>query len=249
MSDASIYLDGRHYDRMFPPSDEIVEFCVGHARAARGPVLELACGTGSLAIPIAREGFEVTGLDSAPGMLEVARAKSARDGCGVEWVEADMRTFALGRRFDLVLLSGNAICHLLDRRSVEDCLARVREHLTADGRFVLTVFVPDPRLLLPESSEPAPFASYEDPDGAGRIEVTHTYRYESHTQIKRITTRHRSEAGAESLGTLDMRMFFPQELDALLIHNGFEIVEKAGDFGGRAFGAGSPMQLLHCRVP
>ena len=234
---------------MFAMRDEVRGFCLRHAREARGAILELACGTGLVSLSLAREGFDVTGIDVAAGMLEVAREKATRDGLSVEWVEADMRDFALGRKFAMLLLTGNALCHLLDRASLEACLARVREHLAPDGRFVLTVFVPDPRQLLPECREPGAFASYDDPDGAGRIEVTHTYRYESDTQIKRVTTHHRIAGGPETRGSLDMRMYFPQELDALLAYNGFEIVDKSGDWDGRPFDADSALQLIHCRIP
>ena len=126
------------------------------------------------------------------------------------------------------------------------CVVR---HLARDGRFVVTVFVPDPRLLEPIQNEPEPFASYEDPDGRGTIDLTTTYRYESDTQIKRLRTHHRLRGG-EDLGTgeLDLRMYFPQELDALLAYNGFEILEKSGDFEGSAFGPDSGFQVVRCRV-
>ena len=248
MDDARIYADGRHYDRMFPPSGEILEFCAERARVARGPVLELACGSGLLSVPMARQGFDVTGIDRAPGMLRAARARAEGAGLRVAWHEGDMCDFNLGRRFDLVLLLSNALCHLLDAQSFESCLRCVRAHLSERGHFVLSVFVPDPALLRSECDEPAPFASYDDPDGAGRIEVTHTYRYEFDTQIKRVTTHHQLPGGEERTGRLDLRMYFPQELDALLRHNGLEIVEKCGAFDGRPFDAKSRLQVVTCRL-
>lgn len=87
MSEACIYLDGRHYDRMFAMPDAVREFFLKYARAAGGPVLELACGTGPVCIPLAFEGFEVTDLDAAPAMLETARAKARQVSAGVDWVE------------------------------------------------------------------------------------------------------------------------------------------------------------------
>ena len=248
MAGTRIYLDGRHYDRMFPPDETLLEFCFARAREAAGPVLELACGSGLICLPLARRGFDVTGIDVAPGMLRAAREKARAEHLKVELHERDMRDFDLGRRFDLVLLLSNALCHMLDADSLEACLRCVRSHLSDRGRFVVSVFVPDPALLQRECDERGSFASYDDPDGAGRIEVTHTYRYEFDTQIKRVTTHHHLPGGEEPSGTLDLRMYFPQELDALLRHNGLEIVEKYGAFDGRPFDAQSPLQVVTCRL-
>ena len=84
------------------PSDTGVAFYSALAQEAGGPVLEIACGTGRVTIPIARLGFHVTGLDIVPGMLEQARRKSA--GLPVRWLEGDARTFALPEQFRLIFL-------------------------------------------------------------------------------------------------------------------------------------------------
>ena len=242
-----IYLDGRHYDCMYAPSDEQARFWADRAREAGGPILELACGTGRVTIPLAREGFDVTGIDLAPSMLERAREKAAAEGVALEWVEGDIRGFDLGRRFDLIFLPGNTVCHLLDRESLEACLASVRAHLTPKGRFVVTVFVPDPSKLRDVSTEREPYAEYDDPDGRGRVVVTCDYRYERDTQIKRIKTYHRfAGVDEEVTGRLDMRMYFPQELDALLEYNGLEIVHKWGGLDERPFDADSELQVVVC---
>ena len=244
-----IYLDGRHYDRMLPGRDEVRRFLMARARKARGPVLEMACGTGAYALPLALEGVDITGLDLSPEMLAVAREKSRAAGAATEWVEGDMRDFHLGRRFQLVYLVGNAICHLLDRASLEGCLACVREHLSPGGRFVVSVFVPNQALLLRESRERETFAEYDDPDVRGRVVVSYDYRYEPDTQIKRHSTYHRFPGVADEVeGTLDMRMYYPQELDALLEYNGLEILEKAGGFAGEVFDGDAGMQVITLRV-
>ena len=69
-------------------------------------VLDAGCGTGRVAIELARRGFEVVGLDADPGMLSAARAKAPE----LEWIEADLSTLDLpGRRFDAVVMAGNVM--------------------------------------------------------------------------------------------------------------------------------------------
>lgn len=84
------FADAVEYD-MADSGDEGVAFYGALAEETGGPVLELACGTGRVAIPIAKSGFHVTGLDIVPGMLAQARRKS--QGMSVRWVEGDARAF------------------------------------------------------------------------------------------------------------------------------------------------------------
>src|SRR5689334_10632334 len=104
-----------------------VEFWVDAARAAKGPVLELGCGTGRVLLPIARAGVEVTGLDRSRPMLDKARANLARENeavrARVHLHEGDMRDFDLGRRFALVLAPFRSFQHLVE---IDDQLAALR---------------------------------------------------------------------------------------------------------------------------
>src|SRR5215218_8149650 len=74
------------------------------ARKTGGPILELACGTGRLTIPLARDGHEVVGLDASRTMLRAARAKAEAEDLDIAFVQADMRSFDLGQRFPLIIL-------------------------------------------------------------------------------------------------------------------------------------------------
>jgi SAM-dependent methyltransferase len=244
-----LYTDGRHYDRMFAGAPgEGIHFWLVLVNRYGGPVLELGCGTGLKTIPLAHAGFQVTGIDLAADMLEHARRKAAEQGVSVEWVQGDVRAFDLGRKFSLVIFPNNVLCHLLDRPSFEACMGCVKKHLAPYGRFALDVFVPSQELLLDKPGERFPFAEYDDPDGRGRVLVTHSYVYEPHTQIKRTTTHHRVGGEEEVAGRLDMRMYYPEELDALLHYNGFAIEHKYGGFDQRPFGAQSTQQVIVCRL-
>jgi hypothetical protein len=94
-----------------------------------------------------------------------------------------------------------------------------------------------------------PFSEYDDPDGKGRIVVTESYVYEADTQIRRVRT-HTSIPGEdkEVEGRLDLRMYFPQELDALLKYNGFVIKGKYSSYDLRPFDAESEKQLIVCKL-
>jgi SAM-dependent methyltransferase len=147
------YADPVDYDRQ-DSSDTGVAFYAALAQQTGGPVLEIACGTGRVAIPIARRGFAVTGLDVVPGMLERARSKAA--GLPIHWVEGDVRDFDLDERFRLIFLTGNAFQAFLTNADQEALLGHVRTHLHDEGLFAFETR--NPRWRTREERE-------EDPDG------------------------------------------------------------------------------------
>lgn len=244
-----IYRDGRHYDRLFTGANRAPDlpFWTAQARQYGDPVLELGCGTGRVAIPLASEGFRVTGIDNSEAMLREAGRKSVAANVDVQWLEADMRDFDLGTEYALIIIPNNALGHLLHVNDFEACLASVRRHLAPAGKFVIDVFVPKMELLINKPGERSPFSEYDDPDGHGRIVVTESYVYEPDTQIKRITTWHPIPGTDEEIaGELNIRMYFPQELDALIKYNGFAIDSKFGDYEQTPFGPESEKQIIIC---
>jgi SAM-dependent methyltransferase len=246
---SDIYTDGKHYDQLYLDGSEDFSFWVSLAEKYGRSILELACGTGRITIALAKAGFKVTGIDYGDGMIKEARVKSAKAGVEIEWVKGDMRDFNLSKKFSLIFLAANALCHLLTLDDFEACMSAVRKHLAENGKFVISVFVPKNELLINKPGERFPFSEYEDPDGRGRIVVTESYEYEANTQIKKIKTYHSIPGEeAEIEGELNMRMYFPQELDALLKYNGFVIENKYGSEDRKEFDRDSETQLIVCRM-
>ena len=121
-----------------------VEFYVGLAAEADGPVVELAVGTGRISIPIAqRTGRPVIGIDSSSAMLSLARENAAEANIAIDLREGDMRDLDLVEASDLVICPYRALLHLptwSDRRRVFERVARA---LRPGGRFAWNAFVFD----------------------------------------------------------------------------------------------------------
>ena len=113
-----LYREGRHYDLLNADVVADIPFYLEEARRAGGPVLELACGTGRLTIPIAQTGVEVVGLDQSASMLAHLRTKARQAGVEVPLVEGDCREFELGRKFALIFMAFNSMQHLHDQASL-----------------------------------------------------------------------------------------------------------------------------------
>ena len=253
MSGTSLYDAPRLYDLLCPLlTDEDPELGFWRRACASGPrVLELACGTGRVALPLAQGGLTVTGLDLAPAMLAFAAARAATLGVDVRWVEADMTRFDLGERFDAVLIALNSLLLLHTRDALAGALGCVRAHLAPGGVFALSVLSPDPRTLArrPHHRLPLLAAPVHDPVADRPLTVDETVDYDHATQ----TTRGRlhfsyPDAPDFFVGDANLRMLWPRELDDLLHHQGFEVVRCEGDFEGTPFGSASLWQNIVCRA-
>jgi SAM-dependent methyltransferase len=135
------------YDEFAATMTEDIEFYVSLAQEADGPIVELAVGTGRVAIPIAeRTGRRVIGIDVSTAMLEVARARAAGADVDLELRVGDMRELALEETTDLVICPFRAMLHLRDHDERVGVMRRVREALVPGGRFAWNAFVFDPAI-------------------------------------------------------------------------------------------------------
>ncbi len=248
------YRDAALYDHEYRRRRDDVRHYVALARRLVGDggrILELGCGSGRVTVPLARAGYQVTALDHEPAMLAALAARRARLPAAVAAritpVTGDLRTFALGRRFDLVIAAFNVVEHLYTRVEVDACFGAARRHLRPGGHFAFDVQLPDPAWLVrdpsrrwartrfthPVTGEPLVYSTNHDYDPVSQIVVIRIY----YTPTGR---------GRERVVVLSQRKFFPAELEALVAHAGLRLVERHGDFGGGPLGPGSESQVMLC---
>jgi len=243
------YLDGRHYDAKVGSRKrfEDIPFYLNKAKEYGEPVLELACGTGRVTIPIAKNGISITGLDLLNTMLKEAKKKSKETGVKIDWIEGDMTNFNLNKKFNLILMPGCAFNWFLNLKSVENCLICVKKHLKPNAGFIFDAFNPDLNFLVRDPSKSYHNAKYQDPDGSGLVIVSENSKYDKATQNNEIRLAY-SIADKTINNKLRLRIFFPQELDAILKYNGFKINAKYGDFDQTPFTSDSGRQIFSCEV-
>jgi SAM-dependent methyltransferase len=250
------YDDPAYYTKTYRTRLEDVRYYADLAAARGGPVLELGCGNGRITLPIARHGVRVTGVDLSVEMLSDLRARLQDEPADVRARvsvrRGDMRRVKLGQRFPLVICPFNAFLHLYTRDDVERFLARTREHLTPRGELVFDVSIPEPLELAREPSRAfsAPRFRYPTPDGRGEmVRYTERFDYDKIRQILFVAMEFLPMSGADSWMTpLAHRQFYPQELEALLHYNGFEITAQWGDFERSAPDRDSGVLVVHARA-
>lgn len=126
------------------PAGADVPFYLGLAREADGPVVELAVGTGRVAIPVAQAtGRPVIGIDSSQGMLAQARLRAAEQGVELDLREGDIRDLELEEPAALIYCPGRSLLHLPTWADRRRCFDRVAACLLPGGRFAWNAFTFD----------------------------------------------------------------------------------------------------------
>jgi SAM-dependent methyltransferase len=258
MEDAREYY-AQTYDEWVPDWPGELDFYAGLARVAQpAPTLELAAGTGRIAIRLADAGVDVTALDSSPPMLEIGRRKSAgRDN--PSWVEGDMRTFDLRRRFGLVLIPAHSFQNLLTASDQRACLEGVRRHLVPSGHLVLHLdhqdidWLGDLYTELGGGYEAGP--TFRHPANAREVRQSQAWWYERATQTAIVRTRWEElDDAGQVVATREseptrIHCAFPFEIEHALAACGFEVERVMGDFSGAPLTDESAEMIWIARVP
>ena len=206
-------------------------------------ILELCCGTGRLTIPILKDGYDITGVDYTASMLEQAKIKASEEGLDIELIEADIRTLELPDKYDLIFIPFNSIHHLYKNEDLFKAFMVVKNHLKEGGLFLLDCFNPNLEFIVEGGKEQKEVAEYTTKDGR-EVLIREIMRYESKTQVNRIAWHYFINGEFDSIQNLDMRMYFPQELDSYLEQHGFTIIHKFGSFKEEEFNDSSEKQIF-----
>lgn len=209
--------------------DPTVRFLVAEARG--GAVLELAIGTGRVALPLAARGIPVHGIDISTAMVEQLRAKPG--GNQIDVTIADMATVALDRTFRLAYLVYNTISNLITQDEQVECFRNVARHLEPGGRFVIEVGVPQLRRLPPGETlrvfDLSPtHVGVDEYDTVNQIDVSHHW-FVIDGWLQTFASRH--------------RYTWPPELDLMARLAGMEFVGRYANWDRSPFTADSEQHV------
>ena len=234
----SVFEDGDVYDLVLKDIPYGLDFYVALARAANGPVLDIACGTGRILLPCLQTGVDIEGLDLYEPMLRTLRAKAAALGLSPGLHQADMSDFSLPRRYALIMIPFNAFIHNMTQEAQIGCLQLCREHLLPGGSLTFDTFFPalefvstppGTRVLEGEMPHPQtglPMRMYDTRTVDRVAQVFHSLNeIELLAADGSVQTVHRSEDRS--------RYFYKHEMELLLRVAGFARWEIYGDFDRR----------------
>jgi SAM-dependent methyltransferase len=222
-----------------------VEWFGGLARRTGGPILELGCGTGRIAVPIAQDGHHIVGLDRSAAMLERAERRARRADVEVRWVEGDMRAFSFNEAFALIFVAFNSFL-MLDPDDRWACLARAREHLAPRGRVAIDVFQPDPERVVGMDGGVVDEWERIDPESGRVVRKFSSSRANVDGVTQRIWYDETTGDGTVTRisGTTTLHFLYRREVDLLFSEAGFNIETLHGDYDGNPADARSGKLLV-----
>jgi SAM-dependent methyltransferase len=215
----------RLYDPWSASVTEDVEFYVEEARAAGDTVVELACGTGRIAVPIAKAGIRLIGVDGSTGMLEVAREYARAEGVDelLDLRHGDLREPPVPERVPLVLIPFRSLLHMTTEADRLRALEAARELLVPGGRLVFDVFAPSPE-------------DVEDTHGRWLEREPGIFERADWDENERTLTL--SVRRGEEASTMLLAWLSPPEWRLLLDRAGFDVEAQWGWFDRRPYVGG-----------
>lgn len=222
------------YDECFQlePTEQAVSRLQAYAGAS-GPALELGVGTGRLALPLARLGIEMHGIDASGEMLEKLAQKPG--GSRIRTYRGDFRDFEVERRVRLVFAALSTFFQLADQDAQLSCLRCARRAMAPGGRLVLETFLPTERLL-------GTCGRTVVHGTVGKRLVTSMSVHDPDEQV--ITTVYRVLEGPRTNEyPVRFRYVLPEQLDAMAATAGLRLTERFADWAGTPVFAGMDKQV------
>ncbi|MBI5091640.1 MAG: class I SAM-dependent methyltransferase [Candidatus Hydrogenedentes bacterium] len=216
-------------------------------------ILEIGCGTGRVAIRLAKQGYRVTGIDLSEPMLEIFREKlmdTANAGLEIRIARMDMRSFELGENFDWILFPFRVFQALTSDDGRRACLAAVRTHMANGARAVLTLF--NPRKDVLDSWGRKDILEFERTDSAtGRVVRRYQDQMWHDAERQIIATRMRYEVYedeklAQSLiDDLELGYLYPEQCLRLFAQAGLAVEQAYGGYDRRALSADEQNEQIY----
>ncbi len=236
-----------------------VQFWVSEAMSASQPVLEIACGSGRIALPIARQGISIHGIDNSPEMIKLLEQKlpseqeDTRDLLTYEI--ADMRTFGekFTSKYGLAFVAFSALQYMHSREDQQRVFSAVHKALKPDGIFTVDVFNPNPAFVS-EWGKPLRMAEVENsPENGERIIWQCVPQgFDEKTKILTMPNKfkiyHNKTEDPETIIIPAQYYCFSQhELKTLFIQSGFEVIETFGNYNKSPYVPESPRVVMKGR--
>lgn len=231
-----------YYDEIFSEAeDSVIDLLARHA-GEPPRALELAIGSGRLALPLRERGVEVVGIDSSEEMVSLMRAK--RGGEAVPVTMGDFSDVDVEGTFPLVYLAFNTIFVLLTQELQVNCFRNVAEHLEPGGRFIIDCFVPDLNR----------FDSFNTRLGVSSIKSVdeHMFEMSIYDPVNQRVSTHVTKRNADGSNTvlpIEIRFAYPSELDLMAQLAGLDLEDRFGWYDLRPFTEQSTSHMSIYRKP
>ena len=239
-----------YYD-LAPDFPADIPFYLEQLRSPAPTILELGCGTGRVSVALAPQAAFLHGVDLSPAMIERCRTRLREAGLGdsrATGTVADISDLQLDRRFDLLIAPYRVFQNLTTEGQVAGLFATLRAHMFPGGRAILNTFRPyaDPPTIVAKWSVRREDLDWERPVEGGHLTCSVLRSGVSAEPFVLYPDMiYRRYAGAvlveEAVSQIGMRCWYPDELEARIIGEGFRIAQRWGGYAGEPYGEGTEL--------
>ena len=213
-------------------------------------VLEIGSGTGRLAIPLLRENIDYHGLDLSKELCDFSNKKISNYDTKNRIFNEDMRSFDLDIKFDYIFIAFNSFLHILTDSDAMSTFKCIKSHLKDRGTFILDILLPNPDFLYrDEKDRELPVMDFKDSNTGELVEIFEKCVYQTETEVCELDWeyRYKNKPKESRVFSYQMRMYYPDTINRLLIDAGFQINDRFGDYERGRFNELSPLQIYVCQ--
>lgn len=231
-----------YYDEIYNEVDDAIIDLLSRHAGQPPRALELAIGTGRIAVPLSEKGVEVSGIEISEEMVAGLRARPGGEAIPVSL--GDFADVDVDDTYPLIYLAFNTIFGLLTQERQIECFQNVANHLEPGGRFIIDCFVPDVKR----------FDHHNSRMGVSSISSVdeHTYEMSIYDPVnQRISSHHmrRQENGETVVLPVEIRFAWPSELDLMARLAGLALEDRFGWYDLRPFTERSTNHMSIYRKP
>jgi SAM-dependent methyltransferase len=237
---------GRHQQELAFYSRELA--------SCAGPVLEVACGTGMIFLPLLKQGLDIYGIDLSGQMLQQLFAKAEAERLADvrrRVSRQNMIDFRIAAEFEAAFIPARSFLHLPTQEDQLACLRNVHRHLRDGGKLMMNFFTPSLPAIL-SRTDPNPvftaFGQYPHPDGSGVISVSMRQTNDLSEQVQRITWRF-EYAGHVHESPMLVRWIYKTEFELLAKLSGFRVRHLYSGFDGSPYNGEGEMVWVLEKAP
>jgi len=237
------------YDIEHANFDEDVDLYLHYAEMQTGPLLELACGTGRLLLPLAAQGYTLLGVDYSQPMLDIARGRVQQEGleARITLAQQDIRALNLDRQFSFAFIALGSFAHLTTRKAQQQALIAIRKHVTTGGTFILDISNADIRYMENLSGQLLHLGTWQLDDGTMLTHlISPASSHSDHLlELTHFYDQHRQGGPMNrTVVTSYLALFERTEVELLLERAGFAVKDIYGGYDLSPFSRESPRMII-----
>ena len=155
-----------------------------------------------------------------------------------------MRNFNLDMKFDAIFIAFNSFLHIIDENDALKTFKAIKDHLSEDGQVTLDILMPNPDFLF-DRDELSPLMDFKDSTNGDLVEIYEKLEYDNSTQICDICWeyRYKNKKECSRVFPYQMRMYYPDTINRMLIESGFDVIDVFGDYELSSFKESSALQI------